>query len=129
MLTGDTLFINTVGRPDLKANNDEARLKSRMLYQSLQKIVALDDKIIVLPAHTSEPVAFDHTPVQTTIGNIKKSVAILKLNEEEFITIILHRIPPAPANCLSIVELNLKGDSGRINPFDLKAGANRWAIY
>ena len=31
LLTGDTLFINGVGRPDLKANNDEAIQKSKML--------------------------------------------------------------------------------------------------
>ena len=52
LLTGDTLFINGVGRPDLKANNDEAMQKSKMLYQSLQKLLALDENIIVLPAHS-----------------------------------------------------------------------------
>src|SRR4030095_803507 len=38
LLTGDTLFINGIGRPDLKANNKEATQKSKMLYQSLQKL-------------------------------------------------------------------------------------------
>src|SRR5665647_805116 len=56
LLTGDTLFINGVGRPDLKANNDEAIQKSKLLYQSLQKLLALDENIIVLPA----PVSYTH---------------------------------------------------------------------
>lgn len=73
LLTGDTLLINGVGRPDLKANNVEAKEKSKMLYQSLQKLLALDENIIVLPAHTNQPVDFDNTPIQTTIGNIKKN--------------------------------------------------------
>ena len=128
LLTGDTLFINGVGRPDLKANNDEAIKKSKMLYQSLQKILALGNNIIVLPAHTSQPVDFDNTPIQTTIGGIKQNVAMLKLSEEEFINTILQRIPPTPANYLSIVEKNIKGDFSDINPVDLEAGANRCAI-
>lgn len=128
LLTGDTLFINGVGRPDLKANNDEAMQKSKMLYQSLQKLLALDENIIVMPAHTSQPVEFDNTPIQSTIGSIKQNVAILKLSEEEFVNTILQRIPPTPANYLSIVEKNIKGDFSDINPVDLEAGANRCAI-
>lgn len=126
--TGDTLFINGVGRPDLKANNDETMQKSKMLYQSLQKLLALDENIIVLPAHTSQPVDFDNIPIQATIGNIKQSVAMLKLSEEEFVSTILQRIPPTPANYLSIVEKNIKGDFSDINPVDLEAGANRCAV-
>ena len=128
LLTGDTLFINGVGRPDLKANNDEAMQKSKMLYQSLQKLLALDENIIVLPAHTSQPVDFDNISIQTTIGNIKKTIGMLQLKEEEFINTILQRIPPTPANYLSIVEKNIKGDFSDINPIDLEAGANRCAI-
>ena len=128
LLTGDTLFINGVGRPDLKANNEEATQKSKMLYQSLQELLALDENIIVLPAHSSQPADFDNTPIQATIGTIKRSVAMLQLKEGEFINAILERIPPTPANYLSIVEKNIKGDFSDINPVDLEAGANRCAI-
>jgi glyoxylase-like metal-dependent hydrolase (beta-lactamase superfamily II)/rhodanese-related sulfurtransferase len=128
LLTGDTLFINGIGRPDLKANNEEATQKSKMLYGSLQKLLTFDENIIVLPAHSSQPIDFDNTPIQATIGNIKKSVAMLQLNEEEFINAILQRIPPTPANYLSIVEKNIKGDFSDINPVDLEAGANRCAV-
>ena len=128
LLTGDTLFINGVGRPDLKASNDEAIQKSKMLYQSLQKLLALDENIIVMPAHTSQPVDFDNTPLKATIENIKKNVAMLQLSEEEFINSILQRIPPTPENYLSIVEKNIQGDFSDINPVELEAGANRCAI-
>ncbi|MBN8718472.1 MAG: MBL fold metallo-hydrolase [Sediminibacterium magnilacihabitans] len=128
LLTGDTLFINGVGRPDLKANNEEAMQKSKMLYQSLQKLLALDENIIALPAHTNQPVDFDSIPVQATIGSIKHNVAMLKLSEEEFVNTILQRIPPTPANYLSIVEKNINGDFSDINPVDLEAGANRCAV-
>lgn len=128
LLTGDTLFINGVGRPDLKANNDEALQKSKMLYQSLQKLLILEENIIVMPAHASQPIDFDNIPIQTTISNIKKNVAMLQLKEDEFVNTILQRIPPTPANYLSIVEKNIKGDFSDINPVDLEAGANQCAI-
>ena len=128
LLTGDILFIDGVGRPDLKANDDEAMQRAKMLYQSLQKLLILDDNIIVLPAHTSQPVEFDHTPIQATIGSIKENVAMLKLNEGEFVNTIMERIPPTPGNYLSIVERNIEGDFSDIDPIDLEAGANRCAI-
>jgi len=90
--------------------------------------LALGENIIVLPAHTSQPVEFDNTPIQTTISNIKKNVAMLQLKEEEFINTILQHIPPTPDNYLAIVEKNLNGDFNDINPVDLEAGANRCAI-
>lgn len=128
LFTGDTLFIDGVGRPDLKASNEETIQKSKKLYQSLQKLLALDENLLVLPAHASQPVDFDNTPIQATIGYVKKSIPMLKLSEKEFTNTILQRIPQAPANFLSIVERNIKGDFSDINPFDLEAGANRCAI-
>lgn len=128
LFTGDTLFVNGVGRPDLKANNEEALRKSKMLYLSLQKLLTLGEHIIVLPAHASQPVEFDDSPVQTSIGKAKKNIDMLQLNEEEFVNTILQRIPPTPANYLSIIEKNIKGDYSDINPIDLEAGANRCAV-
>jgi glyoxylase-like metal-dependent hydrolase (beta-lactamase superfamily II) len=129
LLTGDTLFINAVGRPDLKAaNQEEALMKANRLYQSLQKILAMGDHYMVLPAHTSQPVEFDHIPIQATIGEIKKEVPILQLNGENFEMAVLQRIPPTPPNYLQIVEKNLKGDFDDVNPVDLEAGANRCAV-
>jgi glyoxylase-like metal-dependent hydrolase (beta-lactamase superfamily II)/rhodanese-related sulfurtransferase len=128
LLTGDTLFINGVGRPDLKANDQEAKQNAKLLYHSLQKLLALDKDTIVLPAHTSQPVDFDNALIQETIRNIKQNVVMLKLSEKEFIDTILQRIPPTPANYLSIVEKNIKGNFGGVNPIDLEAGANRCAV-
>ena len=128
LITGDTLFINGVGRPDLKADEDEVKEKAKLLYQSLQKLLALNDDIIVLPAHTSQPIEFDNKVIQTSLGKIKSSVDMLQLNEDDFVNNLLQRIPPTPPNHLSIAEKNLKGEFDDINPVDLEAGANRCAI-
>ncbi len=128
LITGDTLFINGVGRPDLKADTDTTKEKARLLYHSLQKLMTLKDDIIVLPAHTGQPVEFDNNMIQASLGQIKKSVGMLQLDEDNFITDIIQRIPPTPPNYLIIAEKNLEGNFKDINPVDLEAGPNRCAV-
>lgn len=128
LITGDTLFTNGVGRPDLKSNTEESREKAHLLYQSLHKLLALPDNVAILPAHTNKPVEFDNTLIKTTIGEAKKNIAMLKNNEEDFINSLLQKIPPTPPNFLAIVEKNIAGNYEGINPVDLEAGANRCAI-
>lgn len=127
LLTGDTLFTNGVGRPDLKADTEGMKVKAKLLYQSLQKLLSLNDEIIVLPAHTSQPIDFDNLLIHSTLKKVK-SIPLLQLNEIDFIETIIGRIPATPANYLVIVEKNLQGDFSDINPIDLEAGANRCAI-
>lgn len=128
LLTGDTLFTNGVGRPDLKSNVEESRQKAHLLYESLNKLLALPDSVIVFPAHTNKPVEFDNTLIKTTIGEAKKNIALLRSSEEEFITSLLQKTPATPPNFLSIIEKNIAGNYEGINPIDLEAGANRCAI-
>jgi hypothetical protein len=80
-----------------------------------------------MPAHTSQPIDFDNLMIHSTLEKVK-SLALLQLGEEDFIETIISRIPVTPANYLTIVEKNLRGDFSDINPIDLEAGANRCAI-
>jgi hypothetical protein len=59
---------------------------------------------------------------------MKKTVTILQLDEETFVTELMQRIPPTPPNYLTIAEKNLEGDFKDVNPMDLEAGANRCAV-
>ncbi|HVI43546.1 MAG TPA: MBL fold metallo-hydrolase [Chitinophaga sp.] len=128
VLTGDTLFTNGVGRPDLKASEEESRQKATLLYQSLGKLLSLPDKVAILPAHTDKPVAFDGVMISVTIGETRKHIPLLQGTEAHFINTLLQKIPPTPANYLSIVEKNLKGEPADDNATDLEAGANRCAV-
>ncbi|WP_276501810.1 MBL fold metallo-hydrolase [Terrimonas pollutisoli] len=128
VFTGDTLFTNGVGRPDLKASEEESRKKSALLYHSLKKLLLLPDQVLILPAHTNKPVEFDGKLISTSIDEAKKNIPLLQSSENDFIDLLLQKIPPTPANYLSIVEKNLTGDFSDINPLDLEAGANRCAI-
>jgi glyoxylase-like metal-dependent hydrolase (beta-lactamase superfamily II)/rhodanese-related sulfurtransferase len=128
LFSGDTLFTNAVGRPDLKSTALESREKARLLYQSLTKIRLLPEQVIVLPAHTNKPPAFDSILIAARIAEITQQVPILHDSEEQFIEGILQKIPQPPSNYLTIVECNLKGNCEEVNSLDLEAGANRCAI-
>jgi len=128
VFTGDTLFTNGVGRPDLKSSQEESRIKAGLLYHSLKKLLFLPDEVLILPAHTNKPVEFDRIMLYSTIGEVKKTIQVLHKNEEDFIEFVLQHIPEPPPNYSSIVEKNLIGDFSDVNPFELEAGANRCAI-
>jgi len=128
LLSGDTVFTNAIGRPDLKANEEEARKRAGLLYESLQRLMRLPDTTIVLPAHASSPIDFDNRPIKATISEIKKNIQMLALSKLDFEKTIVEKLPPAPPNYLTIVERNLTGDISDINPADLEAGANRCAV-
>jgi glyoxylase-like metal-dependent hydrolase (beta-lactamase superfamily II)/rhodanese-related sulfurtransferase len=128
LLTGDTLFLSGVGRPDLKASPEEAAKRARILYQSLLRVCGLPASALVFPGHTSQPVAFDHRPVCGKLGEISARIAPWLASEEDFVRAILQRIPPAPPNFLRIVELNEAGTLPGGDLTDLEAGANRCAV-
>ena len=128
VFTGDTLFTNGVGRPDLKSNEEEIRIKAGQLHHSLKKLLFLPDEVLILPAHTNKPIEFDRIILCSTIGEVRKTIPALHKNEREFIDFVFQHIPPPPPNYSSIVERNLIGDFSEVNPIDLEAGANRCAI-
>jgi len=128
LITGDTLFTNGVGRPDLKSGIEESKEKARFLYHSLHKLLSFPDTVTILPAHTNKPSEFDDVLIKTTIGEAKRNISLLQSNEEEFITSLLKKIPLTPPNFLSIAEKNIIGNYDGVNPIDLEAGANRCAV-
>lgn len=128
LFTGDTLFTDGVGRPDLKSSEKQARNKAALLHTSLKKLLLLPSNVTILPAHTNKPIAFDRKPIATTIGETAEHIPLLKANEHEFVNYLLQKIPPTPANYLTIVEKNITGDFTNTEASNLEAGANRCAI-
>lgn len=127
LLTGDTLFADGIGRPDLKADPTETRRRAEWLYHSLHTLASLPATVTVLPGHSSQPVAFDGQPIVSTVEALRRS-EWLGLPENEFVQTLLDRIPPTPPNYQTIGELNQTGDFSGFDPADLEAGANRCAI-
>jgi glyoxylase-like metal-dependent hydrolase (beta-lactamase superfamily II) len=128
LFTGDTLFLAGVGRPDLEANPDEARQRAHALYHSLQRLLTLAPQTLVLPGHTSDPVAFDGKALTAPLATVREEIALLHEPEEAFVAALLARIPPTPPNHQRIVQLNETGASLSADPAELEAGANRCAV-
>ena len=127
LFTGDTLFLAAVGRPDLEATTDESRRRAHVLHASLQRLVAMPPQTVVLPGHTSEPVAFDGQPISAALREVRDGTLLLDETEEVFVSHVLARIPPAPPNHQRIVALN-EASTLPDDPTELEAGANRCAV-
>jgi glyoxylase-like metal-dependent hydrolase (beta-lactamase superfamily II) len=128
VFTGDTLFINGVGRPDLHADAEASRGRARSLFRSLDRLRRLRPEFVVLPAHASEPVAFNGQPVAARLGDIDTWLMGWLTSESVFVDRLTSNLPPTPPNFVRIVDLNEAGDFPTGDPTDLEAGANRCAV-
>jgi glyoxylase-like metal-dependent hydrolase (beta-lactamase superfamily II) len=126
--TGDTLFLNSVGRPDLdRRTRDNVTSRARLLHTSISRLLHLPEAAEVLPGHVSEPIPFDGRMLRTTVGTIRDTSAFARLDEAAFVHAVLARIPPDPPNHLRVVELNERGEvPGDLT--ELEAGANHCAV-
>ena len=126
--TGDTLFLTSVGRPDLEGGDrNEVATHERLLHESIRRLLELQEDALILPGHVSEPVHFDGRPLATRVGTIRESVPLASLKQGAFVEAVLARIPPNPPNHAQIIELNERGELPD-DPSELEAGANRCAI-
>ena len=117
IITGDTLFIGDVGRPDLaqKLVKDLTQEKlAEYLFHSLRnKIMPLADHLIVFPNHgAGSPFGKNMSKETTdTLGNQKKTNYALRpdMTLEEFKTELLEGLLPPPAYFPQNVMMNIQG--------------------
>lgn len=120
LFSGDTLFLGDVGRPDLaqKAANMTQEELAGLLYDSLyQKILPLDDEIIVYPAHGAGSACGKNMQKETvdTLGNQKKTnYALNQKDKESFVKAVTEGLLPPPSYFGMNVAMNKKG----YNSFD-----------
>jgi hydroxyacylglutathione hydrolase len=116
IISGDTLFIGDVGRPDLAqhviSDLTEEKL-ARALYQSLhQKIIPLNDDLIVYPNHGAGSACGKMMSKETTdtLGNQKKTnYALQPMSEDDFVKSILTGLTPPPSYFPKNVLMNIQG--------------------
>lgn len=115
IFTGDTLFLGDVGRPDLaqKAGSVTQEDLAGILYDSLQtKIMPLDDRITVYPAHGAGSACGKNMQKETVdlLGNQKKTnYALNQPDKESFIREVLDGLTAPPKYFGMNVALNKGG--------------------
>jgi len=112
VLTGDTLFIGDVGRPDLSPRHTPAQLAG-MLYDSLHtKLLTLPDNVLVYPAHGAGSLCGKNMRAErsSTIGTERLTNYALQIkSREEFIAQLTSNLPARPEYFMKDAEINRTG--------------------
>jgi glyoxylase-like metal-dependent hydrolase (beta-lactamase superfamily II) len=129
LLTGDTLFHESVGRVELgvEAGIEDSNVEANAatLYESLQRLLEYPDDILVLPAHdpgSPEP------PVTATLGEVTDRNRDLQRSREDFISTLASDIPDHPPNFERVKRVNIGQESvADAELADLELGPNNCA--
>jgi glyoxylase-like metal-dependent hydrolase (beta-lactamase superfamily II)/rhodanese-related sulfurtransferase len=128
VLTGDTLFIGDVGRPDLAPNKTPQELAG-MLYDSLQsKLLTLPDGVQVYPAHGAGSLCGKQLSSErsSTIGQQRATnFALQAKSRDEFVHLLTADLPERPGYFAQDAEINRSGpaplaDLPELHPIDAK---------
>jgi glyoxylase-like metal-dependent hydrolase (beta-lactamase superfamily II)/rhodanese-related sulfurtransferase len=126
VLTGDTLFLGDVGRPDLSRRYSPAQLAG-MLYDSLHgKILKLADDVLVYPAHGAGSLCGRNMRAErvSTIGTERLTNYALQIkSREDFIQQLTSNLQARPEYFLQDAEINRSGaaalaDLPELSPLD-----------
>lgn len=112
VLTGDTLFIGDVGRPDLSPNHTSQQLAG-MLYDSLHvKLLRLPDDVLVYPAHGAGSLCGRNMRAErfSTIGTERMTNYALQIKDrDEFIRQMTANLPARPEYFFQDAQINRRG--------------------
>jgi glyoxylase-like metal-dependent hydrolase (beta-lactamase superfamily II) len=111
VFTGDSLLVGDVGRPDLHANGDAAA-SARAQRQSLDRLFALPDSVLVLPSHYGGSVcgrSLSGNPFSTIGFERRHNPAAGRRDADDFVRALLEHLPPPPADQAAIVAANRTG--------------------
>jgi hydroxyacylglutathione hydrolase len=111
LLSGDTLFVGEIGRPDL--HGTQAAGLAELLYSSLhERVLALDDQVEVFPGHLAGSLCGRKILPEpsTTVGRERRSNPTLAISDRDaFVQTVIADLPPRPPNVERIVLLNREG--------------------
>ena len=107
LLTGDSLFADSIARPDLQHPEPAAaRAAANDLYLTLSsKILSQPDGTVILPGHYPGGRLSD--PVAPTLAEVRAGVSELSLGAEPFADWMVAELPEKPSNHDTIIGLNL----------------------
>ena len=112
VMTGDTLFVGDIGRPDL-VGADKARDLAKSMYKSLfNGLLTLEDHLLIYPGHGAGSLCGKSigSMRSTTLGYERKfNPALSERSQEEFIEFATSNLPEQPGNHQRIKTMNRQG--------------------
>ncbi|MEZ5099894.1 MAG: MBL fold metallo-hydrolase [Thermoleophilia bacterium] len=126
LVAGDSLFHDSIARPDLEVGDAGMHDQARQLHRTLhERILSLGDDVILLPCHYAGG-RLDG-PIAPRLAEVRARVQLLAVQDAEvFASTLVTGMPPRPANYLEIITSNL-GTAGDVDPSGLEVGANNCA--
>ena len=131
LLSGDTLFLRSVGRPDLEDSAEDAvRTAASDLFDSLVGLLALDDDSLVLPGHFSDETG---RPLATELGELRAETTnelfsyVDDRDREAFVETIVESLADEPANYNEIKQINWGNEDAGEEAEALELGPNNCA--
>ena len=113
IFTGDTLFVGDVGRPDLSSGDMSSEELAGIMYETIQqKILPLEDDIIVYPAHGAGSSCGKNLGPETfsSIGQEKRTnYALQPQSKEDFIKAVTQGLQSAPKYFAVNARINQQG--------------------
>ena len=114
VLTGDSLLVGDVGRPDLHAGGDRSvEEMAGTLHRSLtERLLSLPDDLLVYPAHYQGSVCgrgLSGHPASTIGFERRHNEALAHGSADEFVRALVADIPPAPEHQAEIIAANRGG--------------------
>ncbi len=107
LFAGDSIFIESIARPDLGGHGETW---SPLYFQSLQKLLRLANETLVLPGHFSRAAEANARGVfAATLGDLKRNnegLRIAQKTEGEFVKYILASLPVFPPQYVDIKRVN-----------------------
>ncbi|AUV82308.1 MBL fold metallo-hydrolase [Salinigranum rubrum] len=130
LLAGDSVFVDSVARPDLEDADVEAvERAARALYGTVRTIGSMPDDRVVASNHAGPETSRSEDGTYTArVGDLRESLAAFSLDEDEFVARVTDDLPPQPNEYQRIIAANLGRE--RVNDdeaFELELGPNNCA--
>lgn len=112
VLTGDSLFVNSAGRPDLLGSEHTRELATQQFHTLRDYFLRMPDSVIIHPGHgAGSPCGAEISDrLQSTIGYERKSNPFLQFDDvEKFTDFALRTAPPVPTYYPRMKKLNAQG--------------------
>ncbi|WP_416839677.1 MBL fold metallo-hydrolase [Haloferax sp. DFSO52] len=136
LFVGDSLFLESVARPDLEEGDTGAPAAARRLYETVidgdtafDRDAAFDGDVRIAPGHYSDPMSADADGAFVdTLEHIRTRLDAFSMTIDEFVEFVLADMPPQPTNYERIIATNLGIEQlDDAEAFEVELGPNNCA--